>query len=204
MAKQKKIIKTSISPLYKIGDFEPTAAMLQAVDAFLNAEEPISCRQAVEATGHHPTLLYQWLKKPGFKQWWTQAVDRKIETLHLADVKKALLHSATKRYDTPAAKLLFERYDRQYKPTTKQELDVYPGRRPEDRHQAIQASCQRLAAYQQSQRDNTDYSKPVKSKVIKGQSQTTAEPENNNESGGNTCQSKVNVQNPTPEGGADG
>jgi len=160
MAKQKKLIKTSISPLYKTGDFEPTAAMLQTLDAFLNAEEPISRRQAVEATDHHPTLLYQWLKKPGFGQWWTQAVDKKLETLHLADVKKALLHSATKRYDTPAAKILLERYDPLYKPTTKQEIDAFAGRRPEDIKEVIERCKERIKAVHQSQRPKPKLTNP--------------------------------------------
>lgn len=195
MAKQKKIIKTSISPLYKIGDFEPTTAMLQALDAFLNAEEPISRRQAVEATGHHPTLLYQWLKKPGFGQWWTQAVDRKIETLHLADVKKALLHSATKRYDTPAAKILLERYDPQYKPITKQELDVYPGRRPDDRGEAVQASKDRLQVYRESQQIEPQSTKSIKSvQIFDSQSHSKAEKD--------TSQSKEQETHTKPEGRA--
>lgn len=196
MAKQKKLIKTSISPLYKTGDFEPTAAMLQVVDAFLNAEEPISRRQAVEATGHHPTLLYQWLKKPGFKQWWTQAVDKKIETLHLADVKKALLYSAIKRYDTAAAKILLERYDQQYKPITKQELDVYPGRRPEDRGQAVQASQDKLQAYRESHQTEPQTAKSVEPAQIDSQSHS--------KENGSKNEDDRQEATPTPEGGADG
>ena len=164
MVKQKKIINTSISSLYKTADFEPTAAMLQALDAYLNADEPISRRQAVGATDHHPTLLYTWLKKPGFDKWWSQAVDRKIEDLHLSDVKKALLHSATKRHDTTAAKILLERYDKDYKPSSK--LDIghgFKGFTPPSRADAVAYSKQKIkevqnrtAQRQASLSDNTD------------------------------------------------
>ena len=99
--------------------WKPTKAMVRFLRAWANLppNQPVTnLTLSLEACVHVRTV-YSWLRKHQFVAWWAEQTE-KLVTSDLAKVWRAVLLAAC-RGDTGAAKLFAERFDSNYKPTTK-------------------------------------------------------------------------------------
>ena len=123
-------------------EFEPTGLQIQVLCAFLEAlndGQQVEAISLLDAMGKAKTNWYNWLKKEGFIQWWNRAIEQYFSgygicEVHAAIYRNALGNSAQDR------KLYLERFDKDYKPTSKTEIKAHIGRRPPDTLAAIEES----------------------------------------------------------------
>ena len=130
-------------------EFEPTGLQIQTLCGYLsaiNGIDNISPLDVLTSLGRATTNWYNWIRKPAFLTWWNRAIEEYftghgLKEVHRSIYRNALGNSAQDR------KLFLERFDAEYKPTTKTEIDAYPGHRPEP-EEAIARSNERIKAIQ--------------------------------------------------------
>ena len=90
---------------------------------YLQANSELTPQQILKSIGKSDVNWYVWQQKPLFKQWWSMACADAMKATVLPQVHKAIARRALT--DSSAdAKLFLERFDQEYKPTTKQEIDM--------------------------------------------------------------------------------
>lgn len=126
-------------------EYEPTGLQIQVLCAYIeaiNAEEQAEPIRLLKAMGKAPTNWYNWLKKKGFIEWWNKAIQEYFTGHGLSEVHSAIYRRALGN-SSQDAKIYLERFDKEYKPTTKEEHS-FPGLRPpEDAQAAIERSKER-------------------------------------------------------------
>ena len=106
--------------------FKPTAKMVATLRVYLMLEPnevATNVLLGMEA-GVDPTTIWRWQSSAafeGFQDWWDDEV-RKVLKSRLDRIWGAMYRAGAKG-DTSAAKLFAERFDPNYKPTTKKEVE---------------------------------------------------------------------------------
>lgn len=104
-------------------EFTPSGLMVRTLCAYLQAfekEQPVSALQILSSFGNSKQNWYNWHKKEGFAEWWNKATEDFHANIGLAGVYNAIYRRA--KGNSPAdAKLYLERFDKEYKPGTKQD-----------------------------------------------------------------------------------
>jgi len=126
-------------------EYEPTGLQIQVLCAYIeaiNAKEQAEPIRLLKAMAKAPTNWYNWLKKNGFMQWWNQAIEEYFTGHGLSEVHSAIYRRALGN-SSQDAKIFLERFDKEYKPTTREER-TFPGLEPpEDIPGAIERSKER-------------------------------------------------------------
>lgn len=142
-------------------EFQPSGLMIRTLCAFLealDAKKHISPPQILTALGKHSSNWYKWLKKDGFINWWTKAIEEYHNRIGLANVHNALYINALGNSPTDR-KTYLERFDKDYKPRTREERS-FPGIAPPDEtEKAIERSRARAKQFA---------TKEIESKVVNG------------------------------------
>ncbi len=106
--------------------FKPTPKMEALLQAYclLEPDEVATNVLLGMRAGVDPTTIWRWQSKAefeGFQDWW----DGEIRTLTSARLDRiwGAMYRAGSKGDTSAARLYAERFDKDYKPTTKQEVE---------------------------------------------------------------------------------
>ena len=104
--------------------WKPTRNQVKFLSAFMTlapTERPTNVLLAMKV-GISQQALYKWFRKVEFMAWF----DRQIEKHLNADLARvwASMRGQAIGGDCTAAKLFVERFDGDYKPTSKQELDI--------------------------------------------------------------------------------
>ena len=123
-------------------DFRPTGLQIKWMVAYLEDEANTHPAKLLEDLGAERTGWYRWRDSAAFVQWLTVTVQEWLGSVGLANVQKAIYRRAV-RDSSADAKLFLERFDSDYKPTTKQEIDVQAHQL--NRPDAIERSQQRIA-----------------------------------------------------------
>jgi hypothetical protein len=120
-----EIQKTGVELLVKgLAGFQPTAAMIKCAYSYIyENDDNDSPTQVLENIGLHRSNWYVWKDTEKFLQWWFQ-VNYDTIALQLPDLYKNLLKRG-KNNDTAAAKLIIERFDKDYKPQNSTENKVF-------------------------------------------------------------------------------
>jgi len=129
-------------------DYSPSALQLKILCGYMEGiEKGISASpmMLLKKAGHSKANWYHWLSKTGFMAWWTRSLDEFHLHTGIPEVHKAIFKRA-RRDSSADAKLYLERFDKDYKPTVRAEIDIFAGRRPEDAEDAVGRSKQRLDA----------------------------------------------------------
>lgn len=113
-------------------EFTPSGLMIKMLCAHLQSlelQEPMSVIKLLIEDGHSRSNWYDWLRKPGFVEWWNKActdfhTNIGLSKVYMSIYRRAMCNSAQD------AKIYLERFDDGYKPTSKTEMDIYPGHRP--------------------------------------------------------------------------
>lgn len=125
--------------------FIPSGLMIETIAKFMQTidqQEVIAPYAILKQEGHAVANWYKWVKRKGFLDWWGNAMDIWHKSSGLSNVHNALYRHALGN-SPQDRKTYLERFDEKYRPTTKTEIDAYPGQRPAD---AIQASQERIKA----------------------------------------------------------
>lgn len=127
---QKSAAKTFINLFTPIGDFKPLKnqvayALLRFEYGNTKTDDAI-CKEI----GIHPSNVSQWKNNPAYNIWYKAFFDQHFATQKLPKLYEALYGRACAQ-DTAAAKIIIERYDKQYKPESSQTLN-FAGVRPQD------------------------------------------------------------------------
>ena len=104
--------------------FKPTRLMVRLLQAYLALEPnevPTNTLLAMKA-GINRNTIPKWNRKVAFQAWWDSQIQRYTST-RLSRIWGAMYQAGVKG-DTPAAKLFAERFDKDYKPTTKREQEL--------------------------------------------------------------------------------
>ena len=123
-----------LSSLVGTEQYQPTGLQIQVLCAFLesmaNRERlgTVSPTDILASLGRDKSNWYQWIKKPGFMNWWNQAIDEYFSGHGLREVHQAIYKRAITNSPTDA-KMFLERFDPQYKPVTGSE-HTFRGIRP--------------------------------------------------------------------------
>jgi len=127
--KNKDKININIPSLVSCDGFEPTTAMQKFAVAYIQQPELSHC-EILRALGYSVQLWYQWQHKPGFKPWLQKVVSDSMSGIRLTEVYNAIYRRACDN-SPQDAKLFLERFDKDYKPTNKTELEFgNKGQRP--------------------------------------------------------------------------
>ena len=125
-------------------DFQPTNLMSRVLLRRLNEIGNPRCEKLtnppkfLKAMGHDRSSWYTWQKMPGFKNWWEAAIEEHFTGDILRRVHAHHADLALNQRDSSTLKLFYERFDRDYKPTTATEHKV-SGIRPPDAISEAQA-----------------------------------------------------------------
>jgi len=134
-------------------EFEPTGLQIQTLCGFLSAIndiEDVSPLKVLTSLGRANTNWYNWIKTKGFLEWWNTAVEEYFSGQGLKEVHKSIYRNALGN-SAQDRKLFLERFDGDYKPASKVELEAYPGHRPPDG--AIERSKARIKAIRDNLND---------------------------------------------------
>ena len=127
-------------------DYTPTALQLKVLCGYMEGIEKgidASPMQILKADGHARKNWYNWTNKTGFMAWWSRSLSEFHLHTGIPEVHKAMFRRARK--DSSAdAKLYLERFDKDYKPTIRTEVDIFAGRRPDDADEAVNRSKERI------------------------------------------------------------
>ena len=111
-------------------DFEPSDNQEAMLEACQDADYVDSVKVACGKAGIEPSTFYRWFADLDFTKWW-QAHAAAFFGRKLPQVQAAVYAAATERcgkgdakFDPRAQKLFFERFDKQYTPTQRQEVAV--------------------------------------------------------------------------------
>jgi len=137
--KQKRNQTTSttmqLPTLVGTAEFTPTGLMVQTLSKYLlslcNTERK-SAIMILSEDGHSKQNWYNWIyRKPGFMTWWNKVITDYHANYGLADVHNAIYRRAIGN-SPQDAKMFLERFDDDYRPTSKTEMELTPGMRPPD------------------------------------------------------------------------
>lgn len=112
-------------------EFRPTGLQIQCLCGFIESlvvnkeQEPT---KILTGLGRADTNWYGWLKKDGFLDWWNQAIEEYFTGHGLREVHKAVYRRALGN-SPQDAKTYLDRFDKDFKPATKEEHS-FPGLEP--------------------------------------------------------------------------
>ena len=115
--------KIVIPTLISTTEFQPTPVMQKFVIAYISDKEGLSPNQILKSLGHSEQLWYQWKAKPQFLPWLQRVANDYLGTVVLIDVHKAVYREAI-RNSAQDRKLYLERFDADYKPASKLDIDA--------------------------------------------------------------------------------
>ena len=142
----KKHINISVPTLIDTQQFHPTCIMQKVLLAHLKEISDPECDKITNpprfltTMGHDRSNWYKWQKLPGFQQWWYKTIEEELQGGILNKVHANLAKLAMTQRDSSIIKLFLERFDKQYKPTTKQEHGFAGIEPPADKDSAIARS----------------------------------------------------------------
>lgn len=141
--------------LVGIQEFTPSGLMIKVLCAYLQGlskDSSLSVLQILDSLKASKQNWYNWQRKEGFIEWWTQAIQKYHTTTGLSHVYGAVYRRATAS-SPQDAKMYLERFDKDYKPATAQE-HTFPGVvPPEAIAPALERSRQRAKAVQSAVQD---------------------------------------------------
>ena len=153
---KKKHINVSVPVLIDTEEFHPTCLMQKVLLAHLREISDPDCEyitnppKFLTAMGHDRSNWYKWQRMEGFRQWWDKAIEEELCGGTLRKVHANLAKLAQTHRDSSTIKLFMERFDKDYKPTTKREHG-FPGIRPPDMSpEEIQAAIEGSRALAES------------------------------------------------------
>ena len=148
-------INISVPALIDTKEFHPTCAMQKVILAYLKEISDPGCDKVTNparhlaAMGHDRSNWYKWQKHAGFRQWWNKTIEEELTGGILQKVHTNLANLAMTQQNPSVIKLFLERFDKEYKPATRQEHehDFPPGPKPPkmDPQEAIARSKARIA-----------------------------------------------------------
>lgn len=119
---QTLINKRFIQAIKPVGGFQPTANMIS--HALLVIENPDRLEKTIaEELGIQQKNFSLWRHNPDYCRWYNSFFNDMASSRLLPNLYKALYNRAVVQ-DTAAAKILVERFDKDYKPQTSQTLQV--------------------------------------------------------------------------------
>jgi hypothetical protein len=137
----KRKLKNNLTAIVGSNGFSPTALQLKWLFAFFEAEPNKHPSVVLQEVGGERTTWYRWRDDPAFNEWLASSCREWFGVVGLTNVHKAIYRRAVT--DSPTdAKVYLERFDGQYKPTTRQEMDIQAHQL--NRPGAIERSRQRL------------------------------------------------------------
>jgi hypothetical protein len=133
----------SIRALLGNDDYIPTILQCRLFLAFIDDSEERSPQVILrDDLGSGTNLWYMWCKgTPGFNKWWNTCLESVYSGFRLNEVWRAMIRRA-KQNSPQDAKMVLERFDTQYKPTTAQER-IYSVAPLPDQDQAALAESSR-------------------------------------------------------------
>lgn len=141
---------------FTMSDFKPTPLMLEFAQKYIaeiDDGNDISPTKVLEAMGKSKQNWYYWLKRAGFIKWFLNYQQNFYKTFGLANVHNSIYTHAIKD-SPPDRKLYVERFDKEYKPKTEQQI-AFVGTRPEDG-----------LTDDEIERQSEEYRKQIESKIV--------------------------------------
>ena len=150
-------IRHELPKMFGVEGFQPTARMIEFAYAYRHMLEKVGLDEDMhvvspaqlcrDGLGFSQSLYYKWQKKEGFQKWLQKVLNDWFGTTGLQSVYSAMYRRALQN-SPQDAKMLLERFDREYKPQTSTEHKLAGIRPPDEQteQQAIEASKQRVKA----------------------------------------------------------
>jgi hypothetical protein len=145
----KRQLNVSVPALIDTKEFHPTCTMQKVLWAHLKEISNPECDKVTNPAkilakmGHDRSNWYKWQKQTGFWEWWNKAIEEELEGGILNRVYANLAKLAMTQRDSSVIKLFLERFDKKYKPATRQEYD-FAGYPPPEKD--VQAATERSEA----------------------------------------------------------
>lgn len=164
---------TLTNTIYNYKGYTPTSLQLNFLHEYLTTNlKPCAI---LEKLGKSKTNFNAWRRTEGFNEWFKHSVEQG-KSYFLTEAYRSLAQEA-RNGNVPAIKVLFERFDPEYKPSTRQELDVFAGKRPEDIDGAIERSKERLNGRKQVTNIKADNTQTLTDKEDRGLTPTDKQSE---------------------------